>query len=69
VRRNTFVTASLAMFGLVLASFLLLGFGRLALPYRTARLLAAPTLLAAGALTVVLVAQAVLVLVGVREFE
>jgi hypothetical protein len=69
VRRNTFVTASLATFGLVLASFLVLGFGRLALPYRTARLLAAPTLLAAGALTVVLVAQACLVLLGVREFE
>lgn len=69
MRRNTFVTASLATFGLVLASFLVLGFGRLALPYRTARLLAAPTLLAAGALTVVLVAQACLVLLGVREFE
>lgn len=69
MRRNTFVSASLATFGLVLASFLVLGFGRLALPYRTARLLAAPTLLAAGALTVVLVAQACLVLLGVREFE
>jgi hypothetical protein len=69
VQRNTFVTASLATFGLVLASFLVLGFGRLALPYRTARLLAAPTLLAAGALTVVLVAQAALVLAGVRDFE
>lgn len=69
MRRNTFVTASLATFGLVLVSFLLLGFGRLALPYRTARLLAAPTLLAAGALTVVLGAQAVLVLAGFRDFE
>lgn len=57
------------MFGLVLASFLLLGFGRLALPYRVARLLAAPPMLAAGAFAVVLVSQACLVLLGVREFE
>lgn len=69
MRRNTFVTASLATFGLVLASFLVLGFGRLALPYRVARLLAAPTLLAAGVLTVLLAGQAVLVLLGVRELE
>lgn len=69
MHRDTFVTASLATFGLILASFLLLGFGRLALPYRTARLLAAPTLLLSGVLAFVLVVQAVLVSLGIREFE
>lgn len=67
--RDTFVTAALATFGLIFASFLLLGFGRLALPYRTARLLVAPTLLLAGILASVLVLQAVLVKLGVLEFE
>lgn len=69
MNRSQFVTGSLAAFGLVFVSFLVLGFGRLVLPYRTARLVAAPVLLAAAGLVVVLLANAVLVAVGAREFE
>lgn len=69
MRRSQFVTRSLLAFALVLASFLLLGFGRLVLPYRVAQLLAAPTLVAAAAYTVVVLAQALLVAAGVREFD
>lgn len=69
MNRNQFVYGSLAAFGLVFASFLVLGFGRLVLPYRTARLVAAPVLLAAAGLVAVLLANAVLVTLGVREFD
>lgn len=67
--RDAFVSRSLLAFGLVAASFVVLGFGRLALPYRTARLLAAPLLFAGAALVVASLAQAVLAAAGVREFE
>jgi len=67
--RSRFATLSLLAFGLVLAGFLVMGFGRLALPYRTARLLAAPALFGAAALVAGLCVQAGLVLAGVREFE
>ena len=40
--RSTAVTAGLAAFGLALASFVVLGFGRLLVGYRTALVLAAP---------------------------
>lgn len=69
MRRHQFVVRSLTALALVLASFVILGFGRLVVPYRVARLLAAPTLLLAVALTLVVLAQAVLVAVGVREFD
>ncbi|MFB6073184.1 MAG: hypothetical protein ABEJ88_09475 [Halobacterium sp.] len=69
MNRSQFVTRSLAAFGLVLASFVILGFGRLALPYRTARLLAAPTLFAAAALAAQAFGYGVLVTLGRREFE
>lgn len=69
MRRHQFVVRSLTALALVLASFVILGFGRLLVPYRVARLLAAPTLLLAVALTLVVLAQAVLVAVGVREFD
>lgn len=69
MRAQDFVTRSLLTFGLVAASFVILGFSRLVLPYRTARLLAAPLLFAGAVLAVVLLGQAVLVTLGVREFE
>lgn len=69
MRRHDFVTRSLLMFGLVGASFVVLGFSRLVLPYRTARLLAAPLLFAGAVLAAVLLVQAVLVTLGVRNFE
>jgi hypothetical protein len=67
--RSRFATLSLVAFGLVFAGFVTMGFSRLVLPYRTARLLAAPALLGAAALVVGLFGQAVLVFAGVREFE
>jgi hypothetical protein len=52
--RNRFVGLSLVAFGCVFASFVTLGFGRLAVGYRTAQLLAAPFGLVAFALVVFL---------------
>jgi len=52
--RNRFVGLSLVAFGCVFASFVALGFGRLALGYRTAQVLAAPFGLVAFALVVYL---------------
>ncbi|MXR21645.1 hypothetical protein [Halobacterium bonnevillei] len=69
MHRDAFVTRSLVLFGLVAASFVVLGFSRLVLPYRVARLLAAPLLFASAVLAVFLLAHAVLAAVGVREFE
>jgi hypothetical protein len=57
--RNRFVWLSLVAFGCVFASFVTLGFGRLALGYRTAQVLAAPFGLAAFALVVFLFGAAV----------
>jgi hypothetical protein len=52
--RNRFVGLSLVAFGCVFASFVVLGFGRLAVGYRTAQVFAAPFGLAAFALLVFL---------------
>lgn len=67
--RDQFVTRSGLAFALILAAFLTMGFGRLVLPYRVARLLAAPGMLAAAGLVAYLVGYAVLVAAGVRELE
>ncbi|MCD2205278.1 hypothetical protein [Halobacterium sp. KA-6] len=69
MRRNAFISRSLLLFTLVAASFVVLGFGRLVLSYRVARLLAAPLLFAAAGLAVVLVAQAVLATVGLLDVD
>ncbi|WP_232701752.1 hypothetical protein [Halobacterium wangiae] len=69
MRRHQFVVRSLTALTLVLVSFVILGFSRLVLPYRVARLLAAPTLVLAVALTLVVLVQALLVAVGLREFD
>lgn len=69
MRRNAFVSRSLLLFTLVAASFVVLGFGRLVLPYRVARLLAAPLLFAAAGLAVVLVAQAALAALGIIDVD
>ena len=66
---DTFVKLSLVAFGLILVSFLLLGFGRLALPYRSARLLAAPTTLLAFGLVCYLLLRSVLSVLGLRRIE
>ncbi|EMA50387.1 hypothetical protein [Halococcus thailandensis] len=67
--RNGFVKLSLFAFGLILVSFLLLGFSRLVLPYRTARVLAAPTTLLGFGLVCYLLVRAVLSKLRLVEIE
>ncbi|WP_227353251.1 hypothetical protein [Haladaptatus salinisoli] len=69
MRKRTFVWLGLGAFGLVVVSFLLLGFGRLLLSYRTARYLSAPTMFVAFALVAVLFGYSVLAFLGVVELE
>lgn len=69
MRRNTFVSRALLLFALVAASFVVLGFSRLVLPYRVARLLAAPLLFAGAGLAVVLLAQAALAALGIVDAD
>lgn len=63
--RDTFGTLAFAAFGLVLASFVVLGLSRILLPYRTALLLAAPMGLVAAALVAVLFVRSLLAVTGV----
>ncbi|WP_256687008.1 hypothetical protein [Halococcus qingdaonensis] len=67
--RNGFVKLSLLAFGLILVSFLLLGFSRLVLPYRTARVLAAPTTLLGFGLVCYLLVRAMLSKLRLVEIE
>jgi hypothetical protein len=69
MRRATFGKLAVLAFGLILASFVVMGFSRIVLPYRTARLLATPTTLVAAALVAYLFVESVLVFAGVRELE
>lgn len=69
MRRGTFVKLAALAFGLVIVSFVILGFSRIVLSYRTARLLAAPTTLLAALLVAVLFGYSVLVALDVREIE
>lgn len=69
MERDTFVSRALLAFALVAASFVVLGFSRLVLPYRTARLLAAPLLFAGAALVALLLLQSMLAAVGVLDVE
>ena len=67
--RNRFVLLSLVAFGLILASFVVMGLSRVVLPYRTARLLSAPTMLLAAVLVGYLFVRALLSWLGVRRIE
>ncbi|SFR57761.1 hypothetical protein SAMN04487947_2481 [Halogeometricum rufum] len=67
--RNGFVKLSLLAFGLILLSFVILGLSRIVLPYRTARLLSAPTTFLAALLVAYLFVRAVLAWVGLLEIE
>lgn len=69
VRLNTFVTVALVAFGLIGVSFVIMGFSRIVLPYRTARLLAGPTTAVAALLIAFLFTYSVLVAMGVRDLE
>ena len=60
---------SLVAFGLILVSFVVMGFGRIVLPFRTARLLSAPTGLLAAALVAYLFVRALLSWLGVSRIE
>jgi len=69
MRRNTFVKLSALALGLTLFSFVLMGLSRLVVSAETAKLLSAPTMLAAAALVVLLTARSVLAVSGVRPLE
>ncbi|GKZ13238.1 hypothetical protein [Haladaptatus sp. T7] len=69
MQKRTFTLLGLGAFGLTVVSFVLLGFGRLVLSYRTARYLSAPTMFLSFVLLVGLFVYSVLVYVGVAELE
>jgi len=69
MHRDTFGKLALLAFGLILASFVLMGFSRIVVPFRVARLLAAPTITVGALLVAYLFVESVLVSVGVRELE
>jgi len=69
MRQRTFTLVGLAALGLTLVSFVLLGFSRLVLPYRTARYLSAPTLFLAFALVLGLLGYSTLVVLGVADLD
>jgi hypothetical protein len=69
VNRTAFVKLAFLAFGLILLSFVILGLSRIALPYRTAQLLSAPTMLLAALLVSYLFVRAALSWVGVWRIE
>ncbi|MDS0299465.1 hypothetical protein NDI76_12000 [Halogeometricum sp. S1BR25-6] len=69
MNRSDFVRLAFLAFGLILLSFVILGLSRIALPYRTAQLLSAPTMLLAALLVSYLFVRAALSWVGVRRIE
>lgn len=69
MREQTFVKLSVLALGLVLLSFIIMGLSRLVLPTSTAKLLSAPTMLAAGVLVVFLTLRSVLAVSGIRPLE
>ncbi len=69
MRRNTFVELSFLAFGLLPFSFVLTGLSRLVVPVEMARLLSAPTMLAGGALVVVLAGRSLAAVAGLRPLE
>jgi len=69
MRRATFGKLSVLAVGLLLCSFVFMGLSRLVVSADTARLVSAPTMLAAGALIVSLTVQSVLAATGIRPLE
>ncbi|MFC6991073.1 hypothetical protein ACFQH3_04360 [Haladaptatus sp. GCM10025707] len=69
MNQNQFVKLAALAFGLILVSFVILGFSRLVLPYETARILAAPTTFAAFVLVVYLLARGTLSALGVVKIR
>lgn len=64
-----FVRLAIVAFTLVVASFVVLGLGRLVIPFRTAQLLASPIGLAGFGLVVYLFVRATLSAVGIWRIE
>ena len=64
-----FVRLSLVAFTLVILSFVVLGFGRLVIPFRTAQLLAAPIGIVGFLLVVYLTVRAALSMAGIWKIE
>ncbi|UPM43565.1 SurA N-terminal domain-containing protein [Halocatena salina] len=69
MRRHTYGTLSVIAFALIVVSFVILGFSRIVLPYHTARVLAAPTLLGGFVLVCFLFVRGVLSWTGVSRLE
>jgi hypothetical protein len=69
MHRNRFVSLALLAFGLILVSFVVLGVSRIVLPYRTARVLAASTTVAAFLLVCYLFVRATLSVLGVSPID
>lgn len=69
MRHQTYGKLAALAFALILVSFVIMGFSRIVLPYRTARLLAAPTMGLAVLLVLYLFARAVLSWLGVSQLE
>lgn len=69
MRHQTYGRLSVIAFALIAVSFVILGFSRIVLPYGTARLLAAPTLLVGFVLVCYLFVQGLLSWVGVSRID
>lgn len=69
VHHRTYGRLAALVFLLILTSFLVLGFARALVGFQTARLLAAPTTLAAAALAAFLFVRGVLAWVGIAPLE
>lgn len=69
MRYQTYGKLAALAFGLILVSFVILGFSRIVIPYQIARLLAAPTMFLAAALVLYLFVRAILSWIGVSRIE
>ncbi len=69
MNQRGFVRLALIAFTLVIVSFVILGFSRLVLPFRTAQTLAAPVGIAGFALVVYLFVRATAAAVGLSPIE
>lgn len=67
--QHDFVRLSLLAFGLVVLSFVVLGFGRIVLPFQTAQTVAAPIGLLGFALVVFLFLRATAAVIGIAPIE
>jgi hypothetical protein len=67
--RSGFVKLSFLAFGLVLLSFVILELSRIVLPYRTARLLSAPTMSLAATRVAYFFVRAFLSWIGVSRID